>query len=174
MTSGQIGESIYSLVHLYTVLVEPIPQPFLQEYSDSRMGRLDGFVVPDYCATPEAIISNECPSSEWQSLAAFEVITNNSIPFPEDMTYISATLPDYTQLTGCSSIRQFFIGALLDVRPGAIPYARVSTTQQSVIADALTNTAALWDIALINVTSGSTHRSPFLNQRAATQVIKSS
>ena len=138
------------------------------------MGRLDGSLVPDYCATSESIVSNECPSSEWQSLAAFEVITSNSIPFPEEMTYNTETLPDYTQLTGRSSIRQFTMGFPLDSRPGAIPYARVSTTQQSVIADALTNTAALWDIALINATSGSTHGSPLLNQRAATHVIKSS
>lgn len=135
--------------------------------------RLDGSRVPQYCATSESIVSNECPSSEWQSLAAFETITNNSNPWAGYKLYHAMCLPYATQLTGRNSIRQFITGIGRDFRLGAIPKVAVSTTQQSVIADALTNTAILWDIGLVNATSSAAHGSPFSDQRAATHTVKS-
>ena len=137
-----------------------------------RLKRLDGSLVPQYCATAESIVSNECPSSEWESLAAFELIVNNSVPSAEYLNYHRQWLPYATQLTGRNSMRQFITTAMSDSRPGPNPLLVFSSTQQSVIADALTNTAVLWDLALVNATSGSTHGSPFSDQRAATHAVK--
>lgn len=139
--------------------------------------RLDGALVPQYCATSDSIISNECPSSEWQSLATFEMIFNNSNPWAGEQLYPRTCSPRVTQLTGRNSIRQSLTGVWTDTTQGtqgAHQEVVVSTTQQSVIADALTNTATLWDIGLINATSGATHGSPFSDQRAATHTIKHS
>lgn len=137
-----------------------------------HLKRLNGSMVPDYCAISESVTSNECPSSEWQSLVAFESITNNSNPPAGYLMYHERCSPYATQLTGRSSLRQFMMAQGLDPRPGAIPKLASGTTQHSVIADALTNTAVLWDLALGNATSGSTHGSPYSDQRAATHAVK--
>ena len=46
-----------------------------------------------------------------------------------------------------------------------------STTQQSTVADALTNTAALWTLSLTNVSTNPSHGSPLSDQQNAVHTI---
>lgn len=174
MKYGQIGESLFFLDNLLglQLWLNKLLNNFVKTVLIPRLERLNGSLIPHYCARSESIISNECPSSEWQSLAAFQMITNNSVPPVGLNMYHEQVLPYSTQLTGRNSLRQFVLSSDLDYRPGANRQTFYSTTQHSVIADALTSTGALWDFGLVNTTSGSTHGSPFSDLRAATHATK--
>lgn len=80
--------------------------------------------------------------------------------------------PTSMQLTGQSSIRQYAQDTVFGENAGENPYMAKSTTQQSAVADALTNTAALWTLGLTNVSTNPSHGSPLSDQQNAVHTIK--
>ena len=104
------------------------------------------------------------------ALAAILSLWLNSLPSPEDETYPQRLIPDKMQLTGQSSIRHLY----WDFPWSPAIYAETScTTQQSAIADALTNKAVLWTLSLFNVTSTNpTRGSPLSDQQSAVHIIR--
>lgn len=56
-------------------------------------------------------------------------------------------------------------------RSPARPLPKVATTQQAVIADALTNTGSLWQLSLVNVTADTSHGSPLSDHSGGTHAI---
>ncbi|KAL8692361.1 MAG: hypothetical protein Q9218_002612 [Villophora microphyllina] len=126
--------------------------------------RLDGSNLPAYCSqAPNA--SNVCPSSEWQSISDYLSLANGKIP--PDLRGPFVVSPYSVQLTGQGSLRQLIIQHHIYDNETA-PYdqaAAQATTQQGAVADALSATSALWDIALQNSDS------PFFDQRDVVQSI---
>lgn len=70
--------------------------------------------------------------------------------------------PEISLLHGRGSIRNIYFGQDLSNSQGPLPQA--ASTQQAVIADALTAAASLWILSLVNVTAGAGHGSPLSDQ----------
>ncbi|KAL8787423.1 MAG: hypothetical protein Q9213_002200 [Squamulea squamosa] len=84
--------------------------------------------------------------------------------------YDVAGAPSYCPLHGKSSVRQLKQGED-ESYIGTGPRPILGTTQQAVIADALTNAAALWDLSLTNVTANTGHGNALSDQSDAAHVI---
>lgn len=127
---------------------------------------LNGSVVPQHCS----IVSNssrDCPSHEWQSIGTYLSLANNIVPAAYQGPYMIS--PFSVQLTGQSSLRQLIIQHHIydNTSAGYDHEAAQSTTQQGVIADALTSISALWISGLQR------SNSRLKNQRDAAQTIVS-
>ncbi|KAL8650851.1 MAG: hypothetical protein Q9226_004973, partial [Calogaya cf. arnoldii] len=132
--------------------------------ADLWPSKLDGSMVPSYCSQA-ANVSSICPASEWHALSDYLSLANGILPaaFLGPFT----VSPYSVQLTGQGSLRQLIIQHHIYDNETA-PYDRgaaQATTQHSAIADALSATSSLWDIALQNSDS------PFFDQRDAVQSI---
>ena len=122
------------------------------------MYSLNGSSVPRHCAVVEAgSPSNQCPSSEWEFMQNWLSLGIHSMPrdFKSQSPVLNAVSlpPDIIQLTGKTSVRQYKSGSLdyrhsLPGKPIFEAEATMSTTQQAVIADALTSTSTIWRVAL--------------------------
>lgn len=126
--------------------------------------RLDGSTIPTYCSQAPNV-SNLCPSSEWQSISDYLCLANGILP-PVFRGPFSVS-PYSVQLTGQGSLRQLVIQRHV-YENQSIPHERATaqaTTQQGAIADALSATSSLWDIAI------QYSNSPFFDQRDAVQSI---
>ena len=113
---------------------------------------------------PEDVISNGCPSSEWEKIQEYLAVENQIISPQYQLTYDEGFNYLNTEVSGKSSQRQQYSEAIVidnDVF-SAIPY--VSTTQQAAVADALTTTSSYWYLALYNVTAKRDHGSPLSEQ----------
>ncbi|KAL8790894.1 MAG: hypothetical protein Q9213_000319 [Squamulea squamosa] len=125
---------------------------------------LDGSTVPSSCSQAPNV-SNICPASEWHALSDYLSLANGILP----TTFMGPfTVSPYSvQLTGQGSLRQLIIQHHIYDNKTA-PYdqgAAQATTQHGAVADALSATSSLWDIALQNSDS------PFFDQRDAVQSI---
>ncbi|KAI4212950.1 MAG: hypothetical protein LQ349_009315, partial [Xanthoria aureola] len=132
--------------------------------ADLWPSRLDGSMVPSYCSQA-ANVSSICPASEWHALSDYLSLASGILPaaFLGPFT----VSPYSVQLTGQGSLRQLIIQHHIYDNETA-PYdqgAAQATTQHSAVADALSATSSLWDIALQN------SHSPFFDQRDAVQSI---
>ena len=108
-------------------------------------------------------------------------LAENSIPF--QIKLLSEELqidenPSAVQLTGKSSLRQLILGSQTQsgqLHPNdPVWYSQyaISTTQQSAIADALANTASLWDLAIRHTNPGKDHgTSPQDQQNSAHRIF---
>ena len=117
--------------------------------------RINGSLVPRYCAAfdEDATAPGICPASEWQAIATFIRTSDNSIPRSASVIGNQIVFPSAAELTGNVASRQFELITNLADDPlnGTIDSieVQVSTTQQSAIADALVNTAAIWSFAAL-------------------------
>ena len=124
------------------------------------------FARADFCRTNAALISsdcgvsnplmieNDCPSSGWQAIGTYLSLTNNLAPLEFQLEYEVTPSPASIQVTGTSSLRQIRINnESPDYGPGYDPVTAVATTQQAAVADALTTTGILWEVALLNVST---------------------
>lgn len=124
------------------------------------------FARADFCRTNAALISadcavsnplmieNDCPSSGWQAIETYLSLANNLAPLDFQLDYEITASPASIQVTGTSSLRQIRINNENPVYgPGYDPVTAVATTQQAAVADALTTTGILWNVALLNVTT---------------------
>lgn len=127
---------------------------------------LTGSRVPRHCSI-SSNNSSGCPSSEWQSIGTYLSLANNIIP-PNYLGPYTMS-PFSVQLTGQSSLRQLIIQHYTN-KNDALGYdheAAQSTTQQAVVADALTTISALWIVGLQRA------KSSLNDQRDAVQTIAS-
>lgn len=102
-------------------------------------------------------IENGCPSSGWQAIETYMSIANGLIPLSYQSNYLATPAPAYVQSIGANSLRQLRISfqPSLNTGPG-YDYdniTTISTTPQAAVADALSTTGALWNLALNNVTT---------------------
>ena len=98
-------------------------------------------------------MSNSCPSSEWQQIDAYLRLIWASIPSNYNQSDVAGVSPAAIEFTGKASLRSFVAqeGSSSDPLTGSPNLTTTlvsSTTQQSTIADALVNTAAIWSNAL--------------------------
>ncbi|KAL8668667.1 MAG: hypothetical protein Q9168_006712 [Polycauliona sp. 1 TL-2023] len=132
--------------------------------SEMWPSRLDGSMVPSYCSQAPNV-SSICPASEWHAISDYLSLANGILP-PTFLGPFTVT-PFSVQVTGQGSLRQLIIQHHIYDNETA-PYdqgAAQATTQHSAVADALSATSSLWDIAL------QYSNSPFFSQRDAVQSI---
>lgn len=111
---------------------------------------MNGSSVPRHCAVMEAgLPSNECPSSEWNFIQTWALLRHslpNHIRNESLIFDLVATNPSAIYLTGKTSTRQYISEGIVtqtNYEPGT---SQVSTTQQVVIADALSAVSSIWNI----------------------------
>ena len=106
-----------------------------------------------------------CPSHGWEAIQEFIYITYNSIaPQYQTITGFLDT-PDWVEVTGRGSQRRLSISSNFDLIEGYDLDQIVATTQQSAVADALTETGGLWVHSVSNVSTRG-HGSVFQRQDA--------
>ena len=106
-------------------------------------------------ANSSDIYTFACPSHGWEAIQDYIYNSVNSLS-PKYMALTgTANSPDWVEVTGHGSLRRLTI-ATRDSNlnlPGYDPEDVTATTQQSVVADALTGTGNLWVNALSNVST---------------------
>ena len=101
------------------------------------------------------LVENHCPSSGWQAIETYLSFTYKLLPFQYVLNYGMYYSPAYVELTSANSLRQLRINDqnALNLTSGYDNVLAVATTQQAAVADALTTTGALWNLAISNVTT---------------------
>ena len=101
------------------------------------------------------LVEKDCPSSGWQAVETYLSFTNNLLSSQYVVDYGLLNSPAYIELTSANSLRQLRINDQnrLVLDPGYDQVLAVATTQQAAVADALTTTGALWNLAISNVTT---------------------
>lgn len=131
---------------------------------------MDGTVIPQDCSfAPESAISNRCPSSEWEALREYVVVSGHTGPQDIINTYRGSWGPSYFWLSGKNSQRQQHPVHSSDYDIRIAPQG--STTQMVATADALARTAYLWFTGLANVTAKSGHGLPLSYQSDALHTL---
>ena len=139
------------------------------------LGSTDGSLVSTSCLTWNPVAyDSACPSSDWQILQKTLELTASAIP-PGDRSYsvISAS-PNSVEIAGRSSLRQLSmritrVFEVVDGHTSLLWSSEIASSQQAAVADALTTTGFLWDVAMVN-TSSKGHGS-ILSQLDATHTI---
>ena len=118
------------------------------------------------------LVENGCPSSGWQAVGTYLSFTYHLLPRQYVLNYGMSYSPAYVEITSANSLRQLRINDqnALNLTSGYDNVLAVATTQQAAVADALTATGALWNLAISNVTTKG-HGS-ILNQLDAIHSIK--
>lgn len=140
------------------------------------MHSMNGSSVPQHCAVVEAkSLSSECPSSEWEFMQTWASLTQH--PIPESFRSKYSIFDEYyfapgsIQLTGRFSTRQFLFAEYLFDTNFYTVMSSISSTQQSVIADALTSTGTIWWAATRESTRTSHHGATFDDQQKTVHTI---
>ena len=96
-----------------------------------------------------------CPSHGWEAIQDFIYTTTHSLdPHYLALVRIAAS-PDWVEVTGDGSQRRLSMIYFGDALEGYDQYQVIATTQQSAVADALTETGNLWDSSVSSIsTSG--------------------
>lgn len=151
----------------------------------ANRSRIDGSSVPPHCAvSQDHMLSNECPSSEWQFMQTWMSLTERSLPTTVLnqsllMNFFSIGVSEI-QLTGKSSVRQYMEENMtpsfseVERFVSGTKFPRTTaTTQHAAIADALNNAGALWQ-STINyaVTSGHHGKRPSDERNAIHSITK--
>lgn len=133
---------------------------------------MNGSSVPRHCAVVEpGSLSSECPASEWDFFQTWMSIIGHPLPnsFKKRYDILSniGSVPGSIQLTGRSSTRQYlFLTFRFQTTKFYSANASISSTQQSIIADALSSTATSWIAAVIlDSTQKSHHGATFNDQQ---------
>lgn len=137
------------------------------------MHSINGSLVPPHCAVVEVgSLSSECPSSEWDFLRTWISLTGH--PLPKSFGNKSSILSESNlsgvqyspmQLLGRFSSRQYLYAPYYFQTKFYTVVASISSTQQSVIADALHNTASIWSEAIPFSTQTSHHGASLNDQQ---------
>ncbi|MCJ1264424.1 hypothetical protein MMC22_004295 [Lobaria immixta] len=145
---------------------------------------MNGSSVPRHCAVVEAgMPSNDCPSSEWDFMQTWISLTDQSVPIglKNQSGLLKGTIipPSAIQLTGKTSIRQYKqvwspVYVTLGTRNSSsnvLFESADSSTQQAVIADALTSISTIWDLAIGGAGIGSHHGASFHEDQKVVHTI---
>ena len=112
--------------------------------------------MPSSCLNASTLDVNNsaCPSHGWTAIQDFLYTTYHSL----DKEYLNMTgmlhLPDWQEVTSLSSQRRLRIAGREDKAKDYGEIQVLATTQQAVVADALTETGNLWDWSMLNVSTG--------------------
>ena len=123
--------------------------------------------VPIQClnASVSDIYTFACPSHGWEAVQDYMYTTANSFERKYlDLIHL-VHHPSFVELTGRGSQRRLSITTFAEQAEGYDPEAFGVTTQQSAVADALTETGNLWTHSMSNV-SASGHGSVLQRQDA--------
>lgn len=112
-------------------------------------------VSPECQISDPLLVANDCPSSGWQAIETYLSFTYSLIPPEYVLRYNFLESPAYVELTSANSLRRLYINDQTSLvrKQGFDDVLAVATTQQAAVADALTTVAALWSLALTNVTT---------------------
>ena len=143
---------------------------------------MKGSSVPRHCAVMEAgMPSNECPSSEWNFVQTWLSLTQNSVPMAfrnqSGILKGASIAPSAIQLTGKTSNRQYRqVQSPVYLTTGnSSSIVRFdsadSSTQQAVIADALTSISSIWDMTIGYAEIGSHHGASFHDDQKVVHTI---
>lgn len=127
--------------------------------------------MPEQCLNGNIsdIYSVACPSHGWEAIQNFIYTTVNSLE-PKYLASIGAVVgPTWVEVTGHGSQRRLALDVEFYDKPYGIgpgPSLVMATTQQSTVADALTETGNLWVHAVSNI-SPSGHGNILQRQDAA-------
>ena len=109
--------------------------------------------VPPHCinANTSSIYTFMCPFHGWEAIQNFIYTTYHSV----DDKYVAVTgfvsSPAWVEVTGQSSQRRLSLVTDYDEVNGDVPEQVVATTQQSAVADALSETGSLWTSSVSSV-----------------------
>lgn len=117
--------------------------------------RTNGSLVSTDCRISNPLLlQTSCPSSGWQTIETFLSVTNDLLPLNYQSTYGTAPSPWGLQVLGANSLRQLLITDQPTINGlGYDPITAVATIQQAAVADALSTTGALWNLARQNLTT---------------------
>ena len=129
-------------------------------------------LVPESCSvTSSDEMSALCPSREWQNIRDYMYVTKSTLPTSYSGQYGETETPFGIEMPDTGSTRRLTIKEDQSYI-GFGPRPLVATTQQAVVADALTNTGALWFLSLTNVTAIKGHGRPLSDQSDAYHTIE--
>ena len=112
---------------------------------------------------PEDVISNGCPSSEWEKIQEDLALQVQIVPVEYQFTYRETLVPMPAHISSKSSHRQLYQGETTRFKE-SVTSPLISTTQQAAVADAFTTTSSYWFLALANVTAKGDHGSSLSEQ----------
>lgn len=100
-------------------------------------------------------MDSECPSNNWQAIQTFLQFSSSLSESYSQLDIPFATLPSSIEVTGENSLRRLLISSQHDTigLSGYDPETIIATTQQSAVADALSATGTIWNLALTNVST---------------------
>ena len=102
--------------------------------------------------TPQ-LTENNCPSSGWQAIQNFLSVNNEILPLSFQSQYYTQG-PAAIQVAGAKSLRELRIAhEVVSELPGTDLSTFIATTQQAAVADALSSTGLMWNIARGNMTT---------------------
>ena len=139
-------------------MAEPVTNSSLTLSCPQKLNSLstDGTLISTDCMISNPLhVENNCPSSGWQAVETYLSFTNNLLPSKYVYEYEMLYSPAYVELTSANSLRQLRINDqnVLNQTGGNDDVLAVATTPQAAVADALTATGALWNLAISNVTT---------------------
>ncbi|CAD6577447.1 MAG: hypothetical protein ASARMPRED_008282 [Alectoria sarmentosa] len=111
--------------------------------------------VPLQClnASISEIYTYACPFHGWEAIQDY-IYTGYNVLDPEYLASFGVlNPPNWVDVTGHGSQRRLLIGADYGQPEGYDPIPIMATTQQSVVADTLTETGDLWVNAVSNITT---------------------
>ena len=129
--------------------------------------------MPRQCLNPSisSIHTFSCPSHGWEAIQSFIYTSAHSL----DKKYLAVTgavnNPGWVEVSGQSSQRRLSVSNSVDHEKGYDPEQIMATTQQLVVANALTETGSLWTYSVSN-NSRSGHGS-ILQRQDAVHAINS-
>ena len=101
----------------------------------------------------------DCPSGDWQAIQKRLYLASGSIPRAQRI-YSGIPIPEDLEVTGKSSLRQISTveGTIASNTVGGgrdniVFNAFVASSQQLAVADALTTTGVLWNVAMANIST---------------------
>lgn len=135
-----------------------------------KIDSIDGSSVSEKCSIIGVNTSNACPASGWYVVRDWMSANRHTI-LPSYVKQFHRQVPHGPgRIQGLGAVRNLYWGETGDVLT-PWPLKTFATTQQAVVADALTEVGALWFLSLVNVTADAGHGSPLSDQLNAKHSI---
>ena len=110
-------------------------------------------VSPNCLVSNPLVVEDNCPSSSWQAIESYLSLTNGLLPLSFQFEYNATPTPDFIPVAGAHSLRHLYIAHEIpySFELGYDPVTIVATTPQAAVADALSSTGLLWNLARSDV-----------------------
>ena len=114
----------------------------------------NGSSVPLGCDLIDpSVVNSVCPSNKWQAIKTFLEFTTSLTKSYSQLEIPYATFPPSVEVTGQNSLRRLIIAMQDSDSSGYDPNIAIATTQQAAVADALSATGVLWNLAVSDVST---------------------